>query len=165
MEELALHVLDVAENSTSASASLVEVRVDEDESEDVMRITIADDGEGMSEETQAEVMDPFFTTKPGHPTGMGVPMFAQAAREAGGNLHVESSPGAGTRVVATFRLSHPDRMPLGDLWETMAVLVCSHPGVDFVCSHIVNGETVGHVDTRRSAAGGPSEGTDQQCRS
>ncbi len=160
-----MHVLDVAENSIAASASLVEVRVVEDEGRDVMKIEIADDGNGMTAGERAQVTDPFFTTKPGHPTGMGVPLFAQAAREAGGDFTIESSPGAGTRMAATFRLSHPDRMPLGDLWETIRVLICAHRHVHFVCSHVISGETVGCIDTRQCIAEEPSEGTDEPCRS
>ncbi len=103
MEELALHILDVAENSIAASASLIEVRVVEDEAGDLVRIEIVDDGKGMAAEALASVADPFFTTKGRRRTGLGVPMFAQAAREAGGEFTVESRPGGGTRVLATFR--------------------------------------------------------------
>ena len=154
MEELALHVLDVAENSVAASASLIEVRVVEDGAADVMRIEIADDGKGMAEDTLAQATDPFFTTKRGRRTGLGVPMFAQAAREAGGDFNMESRPGGGTRMVATFRLSHPDRMPLGDLPQTMAVLICAHPEVHFVCEHISDGRRLHRIDTREATADG-----------
>ncbi len=158
MEELALHILDVAENSIAASASLVEVRVVEDEAGDLVRIEIVDDGKGMAAEELMSVADPFFTTKSGRRTGLGVPMFAQAARAADGNLTVESRPEGGTRVVATFRHSHPDRMPLGGLRETMAVLACSHPEVQFVCEHLRNGRSVHRIDTRGAAYAAPIGG-------
>ena len=157
MEELALHILDVAENSITASASLIEVRVVEDEAGDLVRIEIVDDGKGMAHEQLANVADPFFTTKAGRRTGLGVPMFAQAAREADGDLRVESRPGGGTRIVATFRHGHPDRKPIGDLRETMAVLVCAHPEVHFVCEHVRNGRSVYRVDTREAAEAAPLE--------
>ena len=158
MEELALHILDVAENSIRASASLIEIRVLEDGGADLLRIEIADDGEGMPKEMLAKAADPFFTTKTGRRIGLGVPMFAQAARDAGGDLTVESRPGGGTRVVATFRRSHPDRIPLGDLRETMAVLACSHPEVQFVCEHVRNGRSVYRIDTRGAAYAAPIGG-------
>ncbi len=151
MEELALHILDIAENSILASASRVEVRIVEDEVRDVMSIDIIDDGKGMAPEMLAQVTDPFFSTKPGHRTGLGVPLLGQAARDAGGALTVESSLESGTRIAATFRHGHPDRMPLGNLRETMAVLVCSHPEVQFVCEHVRNGQSVYHVDTAEDA--------------
>ncbi len=158
MEELALHILDVAENSIAAAASLIKVRVVEDKTGDVMRIEITDDGKGMAEETLAQATDPFFTTKRGRRTGLGVPMLAQAAREADGDFDIESRPGEGTRMIATFRLSHPDRKPLGDLWETMAVLICAHPEVHFVCEHLRNGRRLHRLDTREAAQ---VDGTEQ----
>ena len=150
MEEIALHILDVAENSIAASARLIEVRVSEDENEDVMRIEIVDDGKGMTREELAKVADPFFSTKSGRRTGLGVPMFARAAREAGGEFKIESKRGEGTRVTAAFRLGHLDRMPLGDLRGTMAVLMCAHPAIHFVCEHDRNGRSVYRVDTRKA---------------
>lgn len=151
MEEIALHILDVAENSMAASAKLIEVCVTEDEAADMMTVEIADDGKGMTAEMIEKARDPFFTTKLGRRTGLGVPMFAQAAREAGGTFTIESAPGTGTRMVATFRLGHPDRMPLGDLRETMAVLVGTHPEADFVCEHVRNGDLLYRQDTRAAA--------------
>jgi DNA mismatch repair ATPase MutL len=158
MNELALHILDVAENSIAAAARLVEVTVVEDEQRDLLSIRIADDGRGMTTEELAKVTDPFYSTKDGHPVGLGVPLFGQAAREAGGSLSVESEPGRGTTVDVRFQHSHPDRMPLGALAETMAVLMCSHPDVNFVCTHTVNSETVYSVDTRGTGSDESSEG-------
>ncbi len=151
MEDLSLHVLDVAENSIRASAKLVEIRVTEDEGADLLTLEILDDGIGMPEEMAARVADPFFTTKTVRRVGLGIPFLAQSAREADGSLSVKSEPGGGTRIVATFRHSHPDRKPLGDLRETMAVLVCAHPSVEFVCEHVRNAQTVYRLDTRKTA--------------
>ncbi len=158
MEDIALHILDVAENSTRASAGLVEVHVTEDEGADLLTVEILDNGSGMAAETRARAADPFFTTKTGRRIGLGVPMFARAAREADGDLRVGSEPGGGTRILATFRHSHPDRKPLGDLRGTMAVLVCAHPDVEFVCEHVRNGRVVFRIDTRfkRPVFNGPA---------
>ncbi len=160
MEEIALHILDVAENSIAASASLIEVRVVEDEAADMMTVEMADDGKGMTAEMLESVRDPFFTTKLGRRTGLGVPMFAQAAREAGGSFTIESAPGTGTRMVATFRLGHPDRMPLGGPRETMAVLAGAHPEVDFVCEHVRNGDLLYRRDTRAAGKASDINGRD-----
>ncbi|MHC4198487.1 MAG: ATP-binding protein [Planctomycetota bacterium] len=157
MDEIALHVLDVAENSIAARATLIEVRVVEDGTADHMTVKIADDGQGMSPEMLDMVKDPFFTTKAGRRTGLGIPLLAQAAREAGGDFSIESAPGVGTLMVATLGLGHPDRMPLGDLRETMAVLACAHPEVDFVCAHTRDGEMLFHLDTREPGKAGMIE--------
>jgi hypothetical protein len=161
MEEIALHILDVAENSIAASARVIEVRVVEDEAADMMTVEIADDGNGMAAEMLAKVRDPFFTTKPTRRTGLGVPMFAQATREAGGGFSIESAPGTGTRMVATFGLGHPDRMPLGDLRETMAVLAGTHPEVDFACEHVRNGVLLYRQDTRATGVASDINGRDE----
>ena len=64
-----------------------------------------------------------------------MPLLAQAAREAGGCIEIQTAPGEGTAINATFQLSHPDLKPLGDMLETMATLACAHPQVEFVFEH------------------------------
>ena len=129
MEDISLHLLDVAENALAAGADRVEIRIFEERKEDVMKIEIKDNGCGMDEKTLERALDPFYTTKPGKRVGLGLPLLAQAAREAGGNMEIQTAPGKGTMVNATFRLSHPDLKPLGDTLETMATLACAHPKI------------------------------------
>ncbi len=135
MEDFSLHLLDVAENALAAGADSIEIRIIEKRKEDVMEIEIKDNGSGMDEQTVKQVLDPFYTTKPNKRVGLGLPLFAQAAREAGGDLAIETAPSKGTRLCATFQLSHPDLKPLGDMLETMATLACAHPQVKFVFEH------------------------------
>lgn len=85
MTELSLNVLDVAENSTRAKASLVQITIDADTAADRLSITIADDGCGMSPEQVAQVTDPFFTSRTTRKVGLGVPFFKYAAEAAGGD--------------------------------------------------------------------------------
>lgn len=62
-------------------------------------ISISDDGTGMDAETLRRVAEPFFTTRPStESTGLGVPLADGFARQFGGTLHIDSAPGAGTRV-------------------------------------------------------------------
>ena len=63
MQELSLNVLDIAQNSVRANATLVTITMEEDSAAGTLRISIADDGCGMSKEQVARVMDPFFTTR------------------------------------------------------------------------------------------------------
>jgi anti-sigma regulatory factor (Ser/Thr protein kinase) len=135
MEELALHILDVAHNSIEAGASRIEIDVDEDPAADQLTIRIRDDGRGMDGETLARVTDPVFTPLTTRRVGMGLPLLKHTAEAAGGHVAVRSVAGAGTEIVATFQWSHRDRAPLGDLETTVLVLAVSHPAVDVVFSH------------------------------
>jgi hypothetical protein len=68
--------------------------------------------------------------------GLGLSLFQQAAREAGGDLSVQSRPGAGTKVTVTMRHSHIDRKPLGAMDETVTALIEGSPHIDFVYMHV-----------------------------
>ena len=138
MTELSLNVLDVAENSVRAQASLIEVSVITDIGKDLLTIMIKDDGCGMTREQVATVIDPFFTTRTTRKVGLGVPFFKYAAESTGGNFTIVSSPGLGTTVTATFGLSHIDRMPLGDMVSTIHTLITFHPETDFKYQYSYN---------------------------
>jgi len=150
MQDLALHVLDLIDNSLRAGATRIAVRVVESPAADRLLVEIRDNGRGMGRKTLARALDPFFTTKPGKPVGMGLALFAQAARESGGRLEVKSSPRRGTVLRAVFGRSHPDRKPLGDISGTMGLLAEAHPQVDFVFDHTIVEEEQSEAQTRRS---------------
>jgi anti-sigma regulatory factor (Ser/Thr protein kinase) len=148
MKELALHILDIAENSLRAGASLIRISIDEDADCDLLTVVVEDDGCGMDEHTLARVLDPFFTTKPERRVGFGLSLFKRAAERAGGGLTVESETGRGTKVVAEFELSHIDRQPLGDMSSTITTLLMADPDVDVVYWHSAGGD-VYVFDSRR----------------
>lgn len=147
MRELSLNVLDIAQNSIAAGATLIGITVEEDTAGDHMRIAIEDNGRGMTAEQVAQVRDPFYTTRTTRKVGMGIPLFRMAAEMAGGGLTIRSAPGAGTTVAATFVLSHIDRMPLGDIDGTLTVLIRLNPGLDFCYRHTIDGREMA-LDTR-----------------
>jgi len=62
-------------------------------------LKVADQGEGMDQETLSRARDPFFTTKGvGKGTGLGLPMVAGFAEQSGGLMILESEVGKGTTV-------------------------------------------------------------------
>ncbi len=64
-----------------------------------VRIAVSDTGAGMDRATLAQVLEPFFTTKPqGQGTGLGLAMVKGFAEQSGGGLVIDSAPGAGTTV-------------------------------------------------------------------
>lgn len=68
-----------------------------------VEIAVADTGTGMDAETVRRATEPFFTTKPvGRGTGLGLSQVYGFVEQMGGTLHIESTPGTGTRVVLCF---------------------------------------------------------------
>ncbi len=140
MNDLSLHILDIVQNSLSAGAAQIGITVEEDRAADKMSIIIRDDGRGMTPEQVAKVTDPFFTSRKTRKVGMGLPLYKQTAMQSGGDVCVESEPGAGTTVAATFGLTNIDRPPLGDLANAVMLLVSASPAVEFVFTYIYDGE-------------------------
>ncbi|HMK65942.1 MAG TPA: ATP-binding protein [Thermodesulfobacteriota bacterium] len=138
MLELALHILDVAQNSIEAGASEVTITIDEDTEKDLFCIEVCDNGCGLSEEAVARVLDPFFTTRKTRHVGLGLPLLMEASRRCGGDLRLQSSPGMGTRLEATFQHSHIDRAPLGDMPSVLMALFLSGKQIDWIYIHRVN---------------------------
>ena len=131
MEDLSLHLLDIVENSLRANARNIGIRLTRDEGEDRLVLEVTDDGDGMDDETLHRATDPFFTTKEGKKAGLGLAFLARSAREAGGTMEVGSEKGKGTKIVAIFAMNHIDRLPLGNLDETLRCLRATHPDVNF----------------------------------
>ena len=72
--------------------------------EDYVRISIADNGRGISLENMTKIFDPFFTTKPeGIGSGLGLSVCHGIITEHGGNIYAGSTPGKGT----TFTIELP----------------------------------------------------------
>jgi len=132
MQDLSLHILDLAENSLAAGASTIRIKLEIDGRKDLLAVSIEDDGPGMDEETLSRALNPFFTTRKTRKVGLGLPLFREAARAAGGDLTIRSQPGRGVKLKAWFRLSHPDCKPIGDLAGTLLTLVIGNPQVRFL---------------------------------
>ncbi|MBQ6035671.1 MAG: sensor histidine kinase [Lachnospiraceae bacterium] len=173
MKELSLNILDIAENSYKAGASLVQILIDERLSEEqaemtiesgfpdfsaagpdmILTITIVDDGCGMTEEVLAHVTDPFYTTRKTRAVGLGLPFFKMEAEMTGGYMTVESvsekvdPEHKGTVVTAVFHENSIDFIPLGDVVSTVTTLIQGHPDIDLYFRHTKDGNEVS-MDTR-----------------
>jgi anti-sigma regulatory factor (Ser/Thr protein kinase) len=137
VRELSLHILDVVENAVEAGARHVALAIVEDLDTDVLTIRVRDDGRGMAAETLRRVRDPFFTTRTTRHVGLGIPLLASATERCGGSLTIDSQPGSGTSVVATFQHSHIDRAPLGDLPGTLICVLMRDDELRLVYRHAV----------------------------
>lgn len=152
MLELALHVLDIAENSSRAGAGLIEITIVEDLERDIFSLEIRDNGHGMDEQAMEKALDPFYTTKKVRRIGLGLPMLKQATQTADGGFSLESEPGRGTVVRASFRHSHIDRQPLGDIAGVITMLILGNPDIDLVYTHRRDGREY-VLDTRELREG------------
>ena len=140
MRELSLNVLDIAQNSVAANATLCEIEVIESTRNKELLIGIYDNGKGMTKEQLVAVRDPFFTTRTTRKVGMGIPLLKFAAQMTGGDLKITSRHESeyadhGTTVTASFFKNHIDFTPLGDVISSITTLIQGHPNTDFRFLH------------------------------
>jgi len=147
MKELSLHILDIGQNSISARADLIEIIIEEDSQKDSLAITIKDNGCGMDAETVQKVIDPFYTSRTTRKVGLGIPMFKSNAEQCDGYFSLISQPEVGTSLVAGFKRSHIDRVPLGNMADTIMAMVMANPDGDLVYRHSFDAQTFS-MDTR-----------------
>lgn len=138
MRELSLNILDIAQNSITANASLITIEVNENTVEQTLLIGIYDNGKGMSETQVKSVIDPFFTTRTTRKVGMGIPLFKMATEQTGGGLEIKSELGVGTEIRATFKTDSVDFTPLGDVASTVQMLITMNTDRDFVYKRSVD---------------------------
>ena len=155
MKELSLNILDIAQNSEKAKATLTEILLTE--ADGVLTLVIRDDGCGMTEEVVCSVTDPFYTTRTTRKVGLGLPLLKLEAEMTGGTMDIVSKHETahpadhGTTVTARFVTAHIDCPPLGDVVETLVTLIQGHPDTDFLFSHRI-GEREIAMDTRELRA-------------
>ncbi len=77
-----------------------------------VRVSVADTGIGMDEETQRRATEPFFSTKGiGKGTGLGLSMVHGLANQLGGALYIHSRPGLGSNIDLWLPISHETAAP------------------------------------------------------
>ncbi len=130
MRDLSLHILDLIENSIRAKARTVVVRIVVDQASDVLKLAIEDDGKGLGDVSPQAAANPFYTTKSGKKTGLGLSLLKAAAQRAGGDMTIGRSPLGGVAVEATMQYSHIDRTPMGNLADTFAAVACTNQQLD-----------------------------------
>lgn len=133
MKDISLHILDIAENSINANATKIEIEICK--TENLLKIKIIDNGKGMSEDFLKNVADPFTTTRTTRKIGLGIPFFKMNAEMTGGKFLIESKLGRGTTVDADFVFDSVDRIPLGNVPETMVTLLSNNEDIDFVLNY------------------------------
>jgi signal transduction histidine kinase len=156
LRELSLHILDLIENALRAGARVVEVSVEEEPERDRLALAVEDNGPGL-EVPEEQATNPFFTTKEGKKTGLGLSLFRFRVEQAGGRLSLQRSPLGGLAVRAQMGLSHVDRSPLGDLASTLYTVVLANPQVELRLRLRRDGRQWS-ASSREVAAGMPGQG-------
>ena len=138
MKELSLNILDIAQNSVKANASLIGISIDE--TDDVLSFKITDNGKGMTADFLSRVTDPFTTTRTTRKVGLGLPFLKMEAEMTGGSFSIKSKSETeykehGTEVFASFNKKSIDYIPLGDIIGTLCALVQGAENTDFIFNH------------------------------
>ena len=153
MKELSLNILDIAQNSIKAKATVIVIDIIETEEE--LTISISDNGCGMPKEMLEKVSDPFCTTRTTRKVGLGIPFFRMAAEQTGGNLKISSvyeldnPDNHGTTTTAFFYKNHIDFTPLGDIISTICTLIQACDNYDIVFNHTLPCGITVSADTRQ----------------
>ncbi len=145
--DLSQHILDIVENSINAGATRVHIEVEQDTERDRLSICVRDNGRGIEPGMLPAITDPWVTTRTTRRVGLGIPFLKQTAEMCEGDFEIDSQPGRGTEICATFRWSHIDRPPLGELADTLLCIIVGYPEVDFIYHHRLDRQ-VFEFDTR-----------------
>lgn len=137
MQDISLHLLDIIENSVRAQASMVTIAISIDEVKNLLTIIVSDNGKGMDEDMISNSQNPFFTTKSERKkkVGLGIPLFKQNAEQCNGSFEIMSKENEGTDIIAVFQFDHIDRMPLGNVADTVLTGILGHPDTDFMVTY------------------------------
>lgn len=131
MRDLSLHILDIAQNAVGAKADRITISLTAEGRPGVLKVVISDNGRGMEPDLLDRVTDPFTTSRKTRQVGLGIPLLKQSAELAGGVFSIKSVVNEGTEVIATFPVDSVDRVPVGNIADTLAMLVASHPEINW----------------------------------
>lgn len=143
--EISRHILDICRNSVTAEATVIALAIRL--RENMLSVEIRDDGRGTDTVPQI-LRDPFYTTKKSGKTGLGIPLFRQAASAADGSFYAESCQGGGMCIRAEFDILSPDCMPWGNIGEDLSAVVLTDKKVDIVFE-FESGSGNMYFDTRK----------------
>jgi len=132
MQDMAMYLLDIANNSIEAKALNIYIYLAELEREDRLILSVTDDGCGMDQATLEKVVNPFYTTRTTRKIGLGIAFFKALADACDGKFTIESEIGKGTFIKVDIRRSHLDTPPLGDIAETILTLIQASETIEYI---------------------------------
>ena len=141
MRELSLHILDLVQNSITAGADEISIMVAENIADNLLVIEIKDNGCGMTEKQLQKAGNPFYTTRKTRNVGFGISLFKETAKRCDGKLEIKSESGKGTTVYVELVHDHVNLPPMGNMAETIQILVMGNPEINFIYAHKFNNNT------------------------
>ena len=141
MRELSLNILDIAQNSLAANTTSLLIEIGISKAENRLAIKISDNGKGMDKNLLEKVCDPFVTSRKTRRVGLGIPLFKMSAELCGGTFDINSALNVGTTVTASMELFHIDRMPLGNIGDTLTAIIMAKPDIELTYLHTFESET------------------------
>lgn len=97
LQQVLLNIMSNAQQAMAETKRKGKIMVTTGVIEDYVRISVADNGPGISPDNVTKIFDPFFTTKPvGSGSGLGLSVCHGIITEHSGNIYAESTPGKGT---------------------------------------------------------------------
>lgn len=130
MRNMALHIMDIAQNCIQAQANEVIIDINVDELQNTTTVCIQDNGMGMEDDFLKKVIDPYTTSRLTRNVGLGIPLFKLNVERTGGSFKVESKIKQGTKVQAVFQNKHIDCIPLGDVPGVIMLLIGANPNIN-----------------------------------
>lgn len=135
MQDLSLHLLDIAENSIRAQAQNIQIELHEVTSKNQLILRVSDDGKGMEEEIVKNVVHPYVTTRTTRKVGLGLPLLYHSCISARGSLKIQSKLHEGTLIEAVMQYDHTNRLPIGDVASSLVILIQGNPDVELMYTH------------------------------
>jgi hypothetical protein len=126
MRDLADHLFDILENSVKAGAT--EVKIILGIKEKLFFCKIEDNGSGIKD---ADVTDPFVTSRKTRKVGLGLPLLKRAAESTGGFLKIYNSEKGGVILEFKIDITHIDAKPFGVIARTFVDAIYSWPKISF----------------------------------
>jgi signal transduction histidine kinase len=100
VQQVLLNIINNARQAMEGRQATGKIQISSTASGRSIRVTIKDNGPGISAENLRRVFDPFFTTKEvGKGTGLGLSLCYGIIKEHGGNIYAESKPGEGAAFI------------------------------------------------------------------
>lgn len=131
MNDLSLYILDIIENSLKAKSKVISLEINE--TDDIINISITDDGTGMTKDEIGKSFSPFYTNNKkanNKKVGLGIPFFKEQCEITGGSFNIISEKNYGTKITGILNKNSIDILPMGDLPKTI-MSVITFDNIDF----------------------------------